>query len=157
MGEESTSKHIRNLAAGQQTCHEIVWIQESFHQRPGEATAGNWSDLQTLDHPSHVLIQVSSHRNNYWIRIISSNITLQFYITSELFLPLYGQMRIPIKFPDGMESNKNSGHTVVSVVKATQEARIVYFWPGMKKSIHFYSFSPEIFIKDSIRERKLNK
>ena len=47
-------------------------------------------------------------------------------------------MRIPIKFPDErMISNKNSGHTVVPVVKATQEARIVYFWPGREKFIQF--------------------
>ena len=58
MGEKPASKHIWNLAARQQARHEVIWLQESFHQRQSEAAEGDGADLPALDHPSHVVIQV---------------------------------------------------------------------------------------------------
>ena len=74
MGEKSASEHLWNLAARQPACHETIWIQESFHQRQGEAAEGDWPDLPGLDHPPHVILQVmitlTAMETNYRIRII---------------------------------------------------------------------------------------
>ena len=60
MGQEPTAEYIRDMAAGQQTGHQALRLQEGFHQGQGEAAEGDRAGLQALDHPSHVVLQVAA-------------------------------------------------------------------------------------------------